>query len=748
MGAGGSVESSNAALARLLASAEEGGVRHVARLLDSAAFSVAVFERGKEIRVAYMNPAASAQATVDGGSAIGKPVSEVFPHVDASFIEQLLEAPGDQGTPVNLRGMMPGGSAWSIDAIRLGPDRLMVLAEELGEAVSSRQRLEALLASMNAIWRPIDFSSMPSQIVEQAGRLLTDVDVVLCAMTSEEPDVLRLVASNADRLSHAATPLSDDSLAGRAAKSGEPIEINLPSDVTVLTPELQPEGIHAVRAVPFTVASQIADGRTSLGVLVLVKHGAAPFTDAERRLIDEFGKLVALALHRAELLRDARNSARRLQLTLDLAMAFASSLSARDVVQLLLNRTLDAVQADRATLSSIEADDLVIEATFARSGELQWVGRHYPIDYLNRQPLVKRALETRKPVVGGRLDVDGAAPEFREALNEMAQTVNLPLMLKGEPGGLLVVSRAGDTPFTPGDVSILELMGNAAMLALRNARLFEDLQLASASKTEFLNMAAHELRTPVTVISGYTSILQTGGLDDRAATDKALAVIESKAAELAKLVDALLVAARVQSGSIGMERGAFDVVDCAAQAVARAQAFAELAGGTLASVLPPGAIDAVGDPEHASRILDNLINNAIAYSPQRSRELRSASRPVTTMSRSTCEMKDAASQHRITMRSSTSSCESTMSGPARYRGPASACTLVGASPKAWVGSSSWYGALRAKEASSGCAWRDPAQGARARDLHPRRVGHQSRRPSRLAARLAEDVRSPNGAYRR
>jgi signal transduction histidine kinase len=611
----GSAESSDAVLARLLASAESGGVKHVARLLDSAAFSVAVFERKEgEILIAYVNAAASAQSVIGGEAAIGRPISEVFPQVDSSFVEQLLAAPGDPAMPMNLRGMLPGGAAWSIDAVRLGPDLIVVLAEELGESVSSRQRLEALLASMNAIWKPIDFSSMPSQIVEQAGKLLIDVDVALCAMTSDEPSVLRLVASNTDRLSYAAGPLDEDSLAGRAARSGEAIEINLPSEVIVLTPELQPQGAHAVRAVPFTVASQIAGGRTSLGVLVLVKRSAAPFTDAERRLIEEFGRLVALALHRAELLRDARDSARRLQLTLDLAMAFASSMSAREVVQLLLNRTLDAVEADRATLSSIEADELVIEATYARSGELRWVGRRYPLDYLERQPLVKQALETRRAVVGGRLDVDGAAPEFRDALNMMAQTANLPLMLKGEPAGLLVVSREGDQPFTAGDVSMIELMGNAAMLALRNARLFEDLQLASAAKTQFLNMAAHELRTPVTVISGYTSMLQTAGFDDRDDTDRALTVIEQKASELAKLVDALLVAARMQGGSVGGERTAFDIVEGTAQAVARAGAFADLSGGTLSAVLPPDPVAALGNPDHARRILDNLINNAIAYS--------------------------------------------------------------------------------------------------------------------------------------
>src|SRR5487761_877845 len=270
--------------------------------------------------------------------------------------------------------------------------------------------------------------------------------------------------------------------------------------------------------------------------------------------------------------------------------------------------------SDLITLSSLDANELVIEATYARSGELRWLGLRYPIAYLERQPLVKRALDTRRPVVGGQLDVHGAAPEFRDALSMMAQTVNVPLMLKGEPGGLLVVSRTGDTPFTAGDVSILELMGNAAMLELRNARLFEDLQLASAAKTEFLTMAAPELRTPITVISGYTAILQAGGFNDRSDIDKALTVIEHKADELAKVVDALLLAARVQSGSIGAVNGAFDIVECVELAVARAQPFAELAGAKLTAVLPPGAIDALGNPEHASRILDNLINNSIAYS--------------------------------------------------------------------------------------------------------------------------------------
>ena len=603
-------ESSHEVLARLIEGAEGEGLASIARLLDSAAFSVAVFERTDQVRVAYVNAAASAQAVIGGEDAIGRPITEVFPQVSQSLIEGLLAKP----MPTNLRGMLPGGAAWTIDAVRLSPARVLIMAEELGEAVSSRQRLEALLAAMNAIWKPIDFSSMPEQIIEEVRHLVTGADAVLCAVASEDRHALRIVASSSKSLRAGNEEVPADSLAGQAARTGEPIEVTLPADAIVLTAGLQPQGAHTVRAVPFTLPGHVADGRAALAVLVLVKPDAAPFTEAERRLIDEFGRLAALAMHRAELVLEATASARRLQLTLDLAMTLASSLSPREVVQLLLSRTLDAVAADRATLSRIERGEIVIEATYARSGELTWVGRRYSLDYLDGQPLIKRAFETREPVLGGRLEVANAAPEFRDALTMVAQTANVPLMLGGEPAGLLVVSRMEGPAFTTDDVSVLQLMGNAAMLSLRNARLFEDLQMASAAKTQFLNLAAHELRTPVTVIRGYTSILRAGASAAGAESERALAMIEDKSRELAKLVDSLLVAARADSGAVAPEMTSFDVVQCVSEAVARAEGMANLAGCAISADVPPGKLTAVGDREQAGRVLDNLINNAVAYS--------------------------------------------------------------------------------------------------------------------------------------
>jgi signal transduction histidine kinase len=187
-------------------------------------------------------------------------------------------------------------------------------------------------------------------------------------------------------------------------------------------------------------------------------------------------------------------------------------------------------------------------------------------------------------------------------------------MLGPEPGGLLVVSRTSDRAFVPAEIGVIELIGNAAMLALRNAELLEDLKAANTAKSEFLNLAAHELRTPVTVIKGYTSMLQAGSLDEGAEREHALSTIENKTAELARLVDSLLFTARLQAQPPAADDRSFDAVDVSARAVERAGAYARLGGASVTWSTDVEHLDALGDPESAGRILDNLLNNAIAYS--------------------------------------------------------------------------------------------------------------------------------------
>ena len=159
---------------------------------------------------------------------------------------------------------------------------------------------------------------------------------------------------------------------------------------------------------------------------------------------------------------------------IQIALDVAGSLDPREVIARILERGTRAVQADRATLSSLTDDHVVIEATYGRAGELTWVGQRYSLDYFAGQPLVQKAIDTLQPAFGGRLAADKAAPEFRQALTNVRHVAVVPLVHGRRAVGMLVFSRYEDRSFTAADLAALTLLGTISGLALRNARLFEE----------------------------------------------------------------------------------------------------------------------------------------------------------------------------------------------------------------------------------------------------------------------------------
>ena len=157
-----------------------------------------------------------------------------------------------------------------------------------------------------------------------------------------------------------------------------------------------------------------------------------------------------------------------------MALDVAGSLDPREVIARILERGTHAVRADRGTLSSLVDDQVVVEATYGRGGELTWVGQRYSLDYFEGQPLVKQAIESLQPAFGGRLALDQAAPEFRQALANVRHVAVLPLVHGRRAIGMLVFSRYEEKPFAGDDRVALTLLSAISGLALRNARLYEE----------------------------------------------------------------------------------------------------------------------------------------------------------------------------------------------------------------------------------------------------------------------------------
>jgi signal transduction histidine kinase len=158
----------------------------------------------------------------------------------------------------------------------------------------------------------------------------------------------------------------------------------------------------------------------------------------------------------------------------------------------------------------------------------------------------------------------------------------------------------------------------AALLRTELRAQTERLSEALKAKREFMNAAAHQLRTPLTVIAGYVSMLQDetfGRLPERFRDP--IAAMHLKAREVVALIDQMLLAARVQRGTAPTALMPVDVRDAVRKAVDRAEPRVTLEQATLSYEVPSAIVAAEVDPDQLAHILDSLISNALTYSDER-----------------------------------------------------------------------------------------------------------------------------------
>lgn len=157
--------------------------------------------------------------------------------------------------------------------------------------------------------------------------------------------------------------------------------------------------------------------------------------------------------------------------------------------------------------------------------------------------------------------------------------------------------------------------------ALREANERLRLEIAERKRAEeirdeFLSVAAHELKTPITSLRGFAQLLlhqiEGRGRPDPAALSAGLAAIDRQSQKLSRLVSQLLDVSRLEAGRLVLERAPTDLV-----ALARATVEAARASTTRHEMRlrATGTVIAVVDPLRLEQVLTNLLDNAVKYSP-------------------------------------------------------------------------------------------------------------------------------------
>jgi signal transduction histidine kinase len=171
---------------------------------------------------------------------------------------------------------------------------------------------------------------------------------------------------------------------------------------------------------------------------------------------------------------------------------------AHQVMERLVRFTAENVDVDRCTLTSLDQNVLRVEASYQRGGPPDFVGHEYPLTWLSRQPLLNQAVTTGAIVLGGSLGETGVtSPDLAPSLLVMHHTAIVPLSVGDTVGAVLILSRRSDRPFVPAELEGLQQVGLLAALALRNARLVEQVRKAQSRGLDSLTQMSRHVASSV-----------------------------------------------------------------------------------------------------------------------------------------------------------------------------------------------------------------------------------------------------------
>jgi signal transduction histidine kinase len=149
------------------------------------------------------------------------------------------------------------------------------------------------------------------------------------------------------------------------------------------------------------------------------------------------------------------------------------------------------------------------------------------------------------------------------------------------------------------------------LLTEQNTRLRE----LDLMKDEFVSLVSHELRTPLTSIRGYLELLLEEGGNLTSEQERFLGVVDRNSERLLDLVGDLLFLAQVDAGKLTIEREDVDFEQVVQDSVETLRPIAESRRIELVTSIAP-VPGLVGDRARLAQVLDNLLSNALKFTPE------------------------------------------------------------------------------------------------------------------------------------
>jgi signal transduction histidine kinase len=444
--------------------------------------------------------------------------------------------------------------------------------------------------------------------------------------------------------------------------------------------QVKRRGMRSSVAVPITVRRVGADGISAesrrIGSLHVDHHEVGFFGEGDVAVAEALATMAGAAIERAQLeervrrlVREqvAREEAEAAQRCLVLLGEVSNALSASLEYETTLRTAVALVVpalADHCAIDVLQPDGRLHRlVTGAGDPDAQAAAAElavrFPPETRPDHPVL-RVLRTGTPEVYADLPAE-TIEEFVRDPDELTLVRRLaprssalvPLVARGKTLGALTVGMGpSGRRFTSADLPVLTELARRFAVAMDNAHLYREAQdqasthvqlnaalrqameardeaLAQAEsalglRDKFLQLASHELRTPITSLRGYAQLLlrqyRRQGNVDPEQVQRALRLIDHQSDKLARLAIQLLDTSRIESGRFSLERRETDLASLVREVVDSTKEMLALNAPVLQVEFPitlevPESCPAEVDRARLEQVLINLLDNALKYSP-------------------------------------------------------------------------------------------------------------------------------------
>ena len=470
------------------------------------------------------------------------------------------------------------------------------MADDTGELAA--EHLRKLLLVTDAALSLLPLERLLDELLV---RIRDVLDADTAAFLLLDPDANELVARAAKGIEEEVErgvriPLGRG-FAGRVAAQVAPVVIEDVDRADIFNPILREKGIKSLLGAPLTVSGDVI-GVVHVGTLT---HRA--FTPDDVDVLERVAERAALAIEHERLFEAERAATERLHKLLLVTDAALSHLSLNALLDELLLRIRDILEAD--TVAFLMLDETMGELV-ARAAK----GIEEEVERGVRIPLGRgfagRIAAERAPVVIEDVDhADVLNPILRE--KGIKSLLGVPMLARGRVLGVVHVGTLVPRHFTPEDVELMQRAAERGALGVERALLYEELRHLDAVRHQFISIASHELRTPAAAVYGAAVTLHVRRDELTPEQVEMLQeTIHEQSSRLARLIEQLLDLSRLQAHAVEINPERVRIAD-------RLHGILELYGDADLTLDVDEGLEAVVDPVVLDRVVSNLVINALRH---------------------------------------------------------------------------------------------------------------------------------------